>query len=81
VFHGGNVPTPGRVYPAEMFNRWLRVGAFTFGGVRDLVVVDALRIGIGGDVTFRHQPADLDPIYGRRPSFQVFLRFRPGSVR
>jgi hypothetical protein len=80
VFHGGNVPTPGRVYPAEMFNRWFRVGAFTFGGVRDLVVVNALRIGIGGDVTFRHQPADLDPIYGRRPSFQVFLRFRPGSV-
>ena len=81
VFHGGNVPTPGRVYPSEMFNRWFRVGALTFGGVRDLVVVNALRIGLGADVTFRRQPADLDPIYGRRPSFQVFLRFRPGSVR
>jgi hypothetical protein len=52
----------------------------TFGGVRDLVVISALRIGLGGDVTFRHQPADLNPIYGRRPSYQVFVRLRPGSI-
>ena len=80
VFHGGNVPIPGRVFPAEMFNRWLRVGAFTFGGVRDLVVLNSLRIGLGADVTFRHQPADLERIYGGAPSFQIFLRIRPGSV-
>ena len=81
VLHGGNVPTPGRVYPAEMFNQWFRVGALTFGGVRDLVLISSVRIGLGGDVTFRHQPAALDALYGNAPSFQVFLRIRLGAVR
>lgn len=66
----------------EEFERWFRVGAFTFGGVRDFVNNEKIRMGIGANVVFYHKPAELDPIYGRRPtSFNVFLRFRPGERR
>ena len=66
----------------EEFERFFRVGAFTFGGVRDFVENEKLKIGIGADVVFYHKPSQLDPIYGRRPtSFHVFLRFRPGEMR
>ena len=57
-----------------------RIGAFTFGGVRDLVHSRTGQIGVGADVTFYSKPAALDAVYGNRPvSFQFFLRFRPGK--
>lgn len=57
-----------------------RVSAFTFGGVRDLLVNEVWRVGVGADVTFYDKPASLDQVYGRRPaSYRVFLRFRPGA--
>lgn len=57
----------------------VRIGAYTFGGVRDLVHEERLQLGLGADVTFYSKPAELDPIYGRNPvSFRVFLRLRPG---
>jgi hypothetical protein len=60
----------------------LRIGAYTFGGVRDLVHSPQLQVGLGADVTFYSKPAELDPIYGRNPvSFRVFLRLRPGLGR
>ena len=56
-----------------------RIGAFTFGGVRDLVHNRTGQIGLGADLTFYNKPAALDPTYGKNPvSVQVFLRFRPG---
>ena len=59
-----------------------RVGAFTFGGVRDIVATSKLRIGIGGDVTFYHVPDGLKPVYGSTPtSFHLFLRIRPGKIK
>jgi hypothetical protein len=59
-----------------------RIGAFTFGGVRDLVQNRAGQLGLGADVTFYSKPAALDPVYGRNPvSFHVFLRFRPGLMQ
>jgi hypothetical protein len=59
-----------------------RIGAFTFGGVRDLVQNDKGQIGLGADVTFYAKPAALDPFYGDNPvSFRVFLRFRPGKMQ
>ncbi|HXG91446.1 MAG TPA: c-type cytochrome [Blastocatellia bacterium] len=62
-------------------DRWFRVGAFTFGGVRDIVAESFLRVGIGADVTFYHVPGALKPIYGSSPtSFQLFLRLRPGKM-
>ncbi len=58
-----------------------RIGAYTFGGVRDLVHDQHWQIGLGGDVTFYSKPVVLDPIYGDNPvSFHVFIRIRPGFM-
>jgi hypothetical protein len=65
----------------ELRDRWFRVGAFTFGGVRDLVASEKLRVGVGADVVFYHVPDGLKPIYGSSPkSFHVFVRLRPGKM-
>jgi hypothetical protein len=57
-----------------------RIGAYTFGGVRDLVQNSSWQMGLGADVTFYSKPAALDAVYGNTPvSFQVFLRLRPGK--
>jgi mono/diheme cytochrome c family protein len=59
-----------------------RVGAFTFGAVRDILASPKLRVGIGADLTFYHVPDGLKPVYGSSPSsFHLFLRFRPGKVK
>jgi hypothetical protein len=58
-----------------------RIGAYTFGGVRDLIQNNTWQMGLGADVTFYSKPASLDAAYGDRPvSFQIFLRFRPAKV-
>jgi len=58
-----------------------RIGAYTFGGVRDLIQNKAWQMGLGADVTFYSKPASLDSAYGNSPvSFQVFVRFRPAKV-
>jgi hypothetical protein len=57
-----------------------RIGAYTFGGVRDLVQNEIGQIGLGADVTFYSKPGALDPIYGSNPiSFRIFVRLRPGQ--
>ncbi|HSO75113.1 MAG TPA: c-type cytochrome [Blastocatellia bacterium] len=64
------------------FDQSFRVGAFTFGGVRDIVAASRLRVGIGADATFYHVPDGLKPVYGSSPkSFHVFVRIRPGKMR
>ncbi|HWQ32315.1 MAG TPA: hypothetical protein VNQ79_05485 [Blastocatellia bacterium] len=79
-------PDPSLIDP-YLYNFTFRVGAFTFGGVRDLVVNEKFRIGLGADATFHHKPPYqsfrlLDWIYGACPvSFHLFLRFRPGDLR
>ncbi|MEK6406375.1 MAG: c-type cytochrome [Acidobacteriota bacterium] len=66
----------------DRFEQFFRVGAFTFGGVRDIVADSKLRVGIGADVTFYHVPDGLKPIYGSSPtSFHFFLRIRPGKMK
>ena len=58
-----------------------RIGAYTFGGARDLYTTEKLRVAIGGDATFYSKPAILDRIYGTNPvSYRFFLRFRPGKM-
>ena len=58
-----------------------RIGAYTFGGARDIWTTEKLRVAIGGDVTFYSKPATLDAIYGNNPtSYRFFLRFRPGKT-
>ena len=58
-----------------------RIGAYTFGGVRDLVQNHGWQLGLGADVTFYSKPVVLDGVYGDGPvSFHVFLRVRPGLM-
>ncbi|HKQ06171.1 MAG TPA: hypothetical protein VJ464_13630 [Blastocatellia bacterium] len=65
----------------DLADRWFRVGALTFGGVRDFIAEPKLRVGVGADVTFYHLPDGLKPIYGASPkSFHLFLRLRPGKM-
>src|SRR5216684_8978678 len=58
-----------------------RIGAYTFGGVRDIWNTDKLSLGIGSDVTFYSKPPILDRIYGNNPvSWRLFLRLRPSKM-
>jgi hypothetical protein len=58
-----------------------RIGAYTFGGVRDLVHNRKGQIGLGADITFYSKPETLNAAYGVNPvSFHIFLRFRPGMM-
>ena len=72
------------LFPQAPVHPAYRIGAYTFGGVRDLLrrklVNDrAWQLGLGADVTFYSKPAVLDASYGNNPvSFQIFLRVRPG---
>ena len=69
------------LFPQAITHPAYRIGAYTFGGVRDLVHNEHWQMGLGGDVTFYSKPAVLDPIYGNDPvSFHVFLRVRPGLM-
>ncbi|HEX8162670.1 MAG TPA: hypothetical protein VF538_12435 [Pyrinomonadaceae bacterium] len=59
-----------------------RVGAYTFGYVRDVYESDDWSVGLGGDLTFYSKPEALDQIYGCSPtSYKLFLRVRPGRMR
>lgn len=68
------------LFPQATVLRTFRIGAYTFGGVRDLIYNKAWQMGLGGDLTFYSKPSALDNAYGKRPvSFQIFLRFRPAK--
>ena len=58
-----------------------RIGAYTFGALRDVWSSNNVSVGIGSDLTFYSKPAVLDSIYGRNPfSWKLFLRIRPGKM-
>ena len=58
-----------------------RIGAYTFGGVRDLWTTDKVQFGIGSDLTFYSTPSMIDRIYGNNPvSWKLFFRIRPGKM-
>jgi hypothetical protein len=58
-----------------------RIGAYTFGGARDLWTNTKLSLAVGSDVTFYSKPAALDQIYGSNPvSWKLFLRLRPAKM-
>lgn len=66
------------LFPTATIHPAYRIGAFTFGGVRDVIQSHAWQVGLGADVTFYSKPSVLDASYGTNPiSFQIFLRFRP----
>ena len=67
------------LFPQATVHPVYRIGAYTFGGERDLIHDRAWQLGLGADVTFYSKPAALDAAYGVHPvSFEIFLRMRPG---
>ncbi len=67
------------LFPQAATHPAYRIGAYTFGGVRDLIQNHVWQMGLGADVTCYSKPSVLDAAYGVHPvSFQIFLRFRPG---
>jgi len=68
------------LFPQAPTHPSYRIGAYTFGGVRDFIHSSNWQVGLGADLTFYSKPAALDPVYGDNPvSFHVFLRVRPGA--
>ena len=64
--------------PVPLAGNNFRIGAYTIGGVRDLVQNRYGQVGLGTSLTFYSKPSVLDSIYGEHPvSVEVFLRFRP----
>ena len=58
-----------------------RIGAYTFGGARDVWNNDKVLIAIGGDLTFYSKPNVLNVVYGDHPvSWELFLRIRPARM-
>jgi hypothetical protein len=58
-----------------------RIGAYTFGGARDLWNTDKVSFAVGSDLTFYSKPSVLDRIYGSNPvSWKLFFRVRPGKM-
>jgi hypothetical protein len=58
-----------------------RIGAYTFGGARDILNTKKISLAIGGDLTFYSKPRILDGLYGANPvSWKVFVRLRPAKM-
>jgi hypothetical protein len=58
-----------------------RIGAYTFGGARDILDTKKLSLAVGSDLTFYSKPSILDPLYGNNPvSWKLFFRIRPGKI-
>ena len=70
------------LFPDNPVHPSFRIGAYTFGGARDLVQSRLWQPALGADLTIYSKPAALDPSYGKDPvSFQIFLRIRPALSR
>lgn len=68
------------LFPSDPTLPSFRIGAYTFGGARDLVQNSRWQLAFGADLTFYSKPSSLDVSYGNNPlSFQIFLRARPGQ--
>ena len=69
------------LFPKAPVHSVYRIGAYTFGGERDLIQNHAWQLGLGADMTVYSKPAALNTAYGNFPvSFQIFLRMRPGKA-
>jgi hypothetical protein len=67
------------LFPQAATHPAYRIGAYTFGGIRDLRQNHTWQLGLGADITVYSKPAILDAAYGHYPvSFQIFFRLRPG---
>lgn len=58
-----------------------RIGAYTFGGSREIWNTEKHSLAVGSDVTFYSKPSILDSIYGTNPvSWKIFFRLRPQKM-
>lgn len=58
-----------------------RIGAYTFGGARDVWNTEKTSLAIGSDLTFYSKPSILDSVYGTNPvSWKLFVRLRPSKM-
>jgi hypothetical protein len=58
-----------------------RIGAYTFGGARDIWNTEKTSLAIGSDVTLYSKPSILDSVYGNNPvSWKIFVRLRPAKM-
>ena len=55
------------LFPQAATHPAYRIGAYTFGGVRDLVQNRAWQLGLGADITVYSKPAVLDAAYENYP--------------
>ena len=58
-----------------------RIGAYTFGGARDIWNTETTSLALGSDFTFYSKPSILDSVYGANPvSWKFFVRLRPAKM-
>jgi hypothetical protein len=58
-----------------------RIGAYTFGGARDIWNTSSLSMAVGSDLSFYSKPTILDRLYGSNPvSWRLFFRVRPARM-
>ena len=70
------------LFPQASLHPAYRIGAYTVGGVRDVVQNRIWQLGLGADMTFYSKPTTIEPAYGSHPiSFQIFARIRPGITQ
>jgi hypothetical protein len=68
------------LFPEDAFQPVYRIGAYTFGGERELIQNRTWQLGLGADMTFYSKPSVLNASYGNYPvSFQIFVHMRPGK--
>lgn len=83
--HPGQLPDGGPIpsgYIPVPTQTNFRVGAFTFGGVREIYDDGRIAVGIGADVTVHTRPGVLDARYGEHPiGSHIFIRVRPSGDR
>ncbi len=78
VFSRMELVDKDELFPDNPLLPSFRIGAYTFGGARDLVQSRLWQLAMGTDVTFYSKPSTLDSAYGKNPvSFQIFLRVLP----
>ncbi|HEU4435646.1 MAG TPA: hypothetical protein VFR51_19835 [Pyrinomonadaceae bacterium] len=58
-----------------------RIGAYTFGGSREIWNTEKHSLAVGSDLTFYSKPSILNAIYGTNPvSWKIFFRLRPQKM-
>ncbi|HEY6120382.1 MAG TPA: hypothetical protein VIV66_10505 [Pyrinomonadaceae bacterium] len=59
-----------------------RIGAYTFGGARDIWNNGKVSVAIGSDLTFYSKTSILDSIYGSHPvGWKIYMRMRPPKMQ